>query len=243
MRIRNIIVIVFMLSCVTAMSSSLVHGQAFQSEQYRIESGSFELDPELTKPPLGYDLSSNFGPTAQQKFKEKGYAAISREDADSVTRPFIRLQVPHSQLFFNEAEVGDESLQRNTLRILGNSVTQFIVGVRQDSAFANNFGATISPMVCDIKDAPCTPVSAGFWKKSYGFGYRLNGALTDEFRSRDNFRPFYTETQTGRFGVLYSGEVSKDGKNLDLVFKLRPQPQKQTGLYKSTVIVTATADY
>ena len=103
MRIRNIIVIVFMLSCATAMSSSLVQGQVFQSEQYRIESGSFELDPELTKPPLGYDLSSNFGPIAQQKFKEKGYVAISREDADSVTGPFIRLQVPHSQLFFSEA--------------------------------------------------------------------------------------------------------------------------------------------
>ncbi len=121
--------------------------------------------------------------------------------------------------------------------------TNFIISLRQHEQFKNSFGATIEPTNCDSKSAKCTPVNAEIWKKAYGFGYRATGGSTRDFKNIDAFRPLFVSGSTERSAVLFEGDVDKKGVQLDLQFKLRPQPQTQTGIYMGTVIITASADY
>lgn len=220
-----------------------VHAQQSQSPRYTIESGTLILQPELDQDSANYDVPASFGPDSKKKFEEQGYVIIGSKNTDSSDKPFIRLQLDKSQLVFDSAEVSGESVQRSSIGLSGTGSTNFIVSLRQQEQFKNSFGATIQPTNCDNKSSKCTPIIGKIWKKTYGFGYRATGTTAQDIGKEDSFRPFFITGSMGRSAVLSDGELDKKGSLLSLQFKLRPQPQTQTGIYKGTVVVTVSADY
>ena len=238
---------VFIVSC---MASSLplvarmdVDAQQLQSPRYRIESESLSLQQDLEQGSANYDISSSFGPQSQKQFESRGYVAVSRVKTDSSDRSYLRLQLSNSQLVFDKADIVDESIQKTSVKLTGISATPFIVAVRQAEQFKNSFGATVMSTNCDDKSSPCTPTLAREWKTGFGFGYRVDRTTVGEFSSKYAFRPLYQGYSSGKSAMIFRGDVNKDGQKLDLEFKLRPQPQTQTGIYQSTIIITATTDF
>ena len=219
------------------------HAQQFQSPGYRIESGSLILQPDLGQSSANYDVPASFGPDSQRKFEETGYVVISNRDVDSLEKPFIRLQLDKSQLVFDAAEVRGESVLPSSLNLSGSGANNFIASIRQDEQFKNSFGAAIPPTNCDNEGFKCTPVLAQTWKKAFGFGYRATGTHLRDFNKADAFRPLFVGGSAGKSAVIFDDKLGSAGKKLDLQFKLRPQPQTQTGIYKGTVIITVSADY
>lgn len=230
-------------STIILANVELVNAQKLESPEYQIESGTLIIQPELDQSSGDYDGPASFGPEVQKKFEEAGYIVVSSRVEDSLEKPFIRLRLDKSQLVFDNADLKGESIQQNSINLSGGGSANFIVSVRQQEQFKNSFGATIEPTQCDKESSKCTPILAQIWKKAYGFGYRATGGSTRDFSRADAFRPFFVSGSTGRSAVLFEGEMDEAGVQLDLQFKLRPQPQTQTGIYEGTVIITASADY
>lgn len=220
-----------------------VYAQEFKSPGYKIESGTLILQPELDQSSANYDLPASIGPDVQKRFEEVGYVVMENKASDSSEKPFIRLQLDKSQLVFDSAEVRGESVQQGAVNLSGTGSTNFIVSLRQQEQFKNSFGAAIEPTHCDSESPKCTPILAQIWKKAFGFGYRATGTTVRDFSKTDAFRPLFVDGLTSMSAVLFDGELDKAGRSLELKFKLRPQPQTQTGIYKGTVIITASADY
>lgn len=230
-------------SIVTLANVGLANAQQLQSPGYKIESGTLIIQPEPDETSADFNGPASYGPEAQKKFEEKGYVVIRSVVTDSSEKPFIRLRLDKSQLGFDNADIKGESVQRNSINLSGLGSANFIVSLRQHEQFKNSFGATIEPTKCDGKSLKCTPVNAQVWKKAFGFGYRATGGSVRDFDNIDAFRPLFVSGSTERSAVLYEGGVDKKGVQLDLQFKLRPQPQTLTGIYMGTVIITASADY
>lgn len=89
----------------------------------------------------------------------------------------------------------------------------------------------------------CTPTQAGKWKTASGFGYGVDGSNLADLDQADNFRPFYIGNESGKSAILFNGSLEENGTTLHVRFKLRPQQQVSTGIYMSTVIITATTDF
>lgn len=242
---RPVTLYVFIILCAISLFifEPRVKAQQLQSPRYRIESGTLSLEPDLNQVSGNYDLSSSFGPNSKKQFKEKGYVAISRVRADSSTKSHLRMQLSSSQLVFDRADIIDESIQKSSVTVTGMSSTPVILGVRQAEPFKNSFGGVVDSTQCDNKSLKCTPTQARKWKNAFGFGYGVNGSTFADLDGVDNFRPFYIGDESGKSAVVFRGSLDKDGKTLDLRFKLRPQPQAPTGIYMSTIIITATTDY
>lgn len=222
---------------------SPVQAQELKSTRYQIQSGSLMLQPDLDQSSANYDFPASFGPDIQKKFEETGYVILNNNKDELSANPYIRLQLSKSQLVFDSAEVSGESIQQSSIKLMGRGSANFIISLRQQDEFKNNFGATIQPTPCDNETNRCTPVLAQIWKKAAGFGYRATGTTVKDFGRPQVFRPMFIDGITGRSAVLFEANLPKTGTLVDLQFKLRPQAQTQTGIYKSTVIVTATADY
>lgn len=221
----------------------LVNAQQLQSPGYRIESGGLIIQPEPDRNSADYDGPASFGPDAQKKFEEKGYVIVGNRIANSSEKSFIRFRLDKSQLVFDGADARGESIQSNSLNVTGGGSTNVIVSLRQQEQFKNSFGATIEPTRCDNERSKCTPVLSQIWKKAFGFGYQATGGSARDFGNIDAYRPLFVGGSTEQAAVLFDGEIDKSGAQLDLRFKLRPQPETQTGIYMSTVIITASADY
>lgn len=217
--------------------------QELRSSQYRIEFGSFKLQPDLEQSTSNHDLSVSFGPDLKKNFENKGYVAIGRKNEDSSGDPYIRLKLSNSQLVFDGAEVADESVQKSSVMLLGRSVNPFIVAIRQESQFKNNFGATIQSTLCDNDSSPCTPLLAKAWKNASGFGYRADGIAATDFKGPQNYRPLFLDGKKNQSAIVFDGDADAVGRSINFQFKLRPEQHTQTGLYKGTVIITATAEY
>lgn len=237
------VILCFAAGAVALFFAFSVQAEQFQSPRYRIESGSFKLQQDLNQSSSNYDITSNFGSDLQKNFESKGYVAVSRENTDASGKPYVRLQLTNSQLVFDNAEVKDEAEQKSTVKIMGSNSKRFIIATRQESQFKNGFGATVESTRCDNVNSPCTPTLAQSWKKVFGFGFRVNGSTMKDFDSDQAYRPFFIGSPSGRSAVLFNGELDKNGKIMVLQFKLRPRPETQTGIYKSTIIITATSDY
>ena len=227
----------------TPIIERTVNAQQFRSPGYQIESGSLILQPELDQNSANYDVPASFGPDVQKKFEKLGYVLIGNIDPASSEKPYIRLNVDKSQLVFDTAEVRGESVQQSTINLFGSGATNFIVSLRQEEQFKNSFGAAISPTHCDKESSKCTPVLAQTWIKAFGFGYRANGTNMRDFNNPNAYRPLFIGGLTGKSAVIFEEEIGKTGKELDLRFKLRPQTQTQTGIYKGTIIITASTAY
>lgn len=219
------------------------NAQELRSPQYRIESGSFKLQPDLEQSTSNHDLSVSFGPDLKKNFENNGYVAIGRKNEDAAGEPYIRMKLSNSQLVFDGAEVADESVQKSSLMLFGRSVSPFTVAIRQESQFKNNFGAIIQSTLCDNDSSPCSPLLAKAWKHASGFGYRADGMVTTDFKDSQNYRPLFLDGGKNRSAVVFYGDVDVVGSSVDFQFKLRPEQHTQTGLYKSTVIIMAAAEY
>jgi len=228
---------------VMSAKGASVDAQQFKSPGYKIESGTLILQPELDQSSANYDVPASFGQDSKKKFDEVGYVAIGNKNTDSSERPFIRLKLDKSQLVFDSAEVSGESMQKSSIGLLGTGSANFLVSLHQQEQFKNSFGATIQPTNCDNESSKCTPILGQIWKKAYGFGYRATGVTIKGLSKESFFRPFFITGPEGRSAVLFYGELDKKRPVLNLQFKLRPQPQTQTGIYKGTVVLTVSADY
>lgn len=227
----------------TRFGGASIYAQELNSPRYQIESGTLILQPDLDRTSANYDLPASLGHDIQKKFEESGFVIVNSNADESSTNPYIRLQLNKSQLVFDSAEVSGESIQQSSIKLMGRGSANFLISLRQQEPFKNNFGATIKPTACDDVDAKCTPVLARVWKKADGFGYRAAGSTVRDFSTLQAFRPMFVEGPIGRSAILFEGNLPKTGTVVDLKFKLRPQTETQTGIYKSTVIITATADY
>jgi len=228
---------------VVSIKGVSVQAQKSQSPKYTIESGTLILQPELEQSSENYDVTERFGQNSKKKFDELGYLVIGNKSTDASERPFIRLKLDKTQLVFDSAELSGESVQKSSVSLLGSGSTNFIVSLRLQEQFKNSFGATIQPTNCDKESSKCTPTLGQIWKRAYGFGYRATGSTEQDLLKETSFRPFFISGVMGKSAVLFDNEVDKKGSLLSLHFKLRPQPQTQTGIYKGTVVVTVSADY
>ena len=146
----------------TRFGGASVYAQELNSPRYQIESGTLILQPDLDRTSANYDFPASLGHDIQKKFEESGFVIVNSNAEESSTNPYIRLQLNKSQLVFDSAEVSGESIQQSSIKLMGRGSANFLISLRQQEPFKNNFGATIKPTACDDVDAKCTPVLARF---------------------------------------------------------------------------------
>jgi len=239
---RNTLLLALSLVALSALGLP-AHSQQYESLKYRIESGSLIIQPEINSDQANYDAVANFGSGIKKRFEDRGYMIVNHSDKNSSGKPFIRLKLDKSQLVFDTTESQGESVQMSTANLSGNGATAFMLTLRQEGQFKNSYGAVIAPTYCDFESDRCTPLLAKLWKKTYGFGYRITNSGMKDFTDANAYRSLFTEGQTETAAIIYDGALGQAGKELGLQFKLRPQLGVQKGIYKGTVIITATAGY
>lgn len=228
MRIWTVAVILF----ISAALSQSVYAENLRSSEYAIESGVLDYQVENRAAEGNYNLSSSLGVGIQKRFRENGYVVYTFQHAkraDSYTRATLDQQ----QFAFREADKNGEATEHLHVVAVVNEGSSAVVSVFQEGEFASSFGQTIPPMPCNGTQR-CSELSAVEWKNGFGFGY-----ATDAVR----FRPFFVGSKEHSRQAILSTHPVGNGRQVKVDMKLKPGSNMASGLYRSTLVITARGEF
>lgn len=205
-----------------------VKAQNFESEFYKVESGSFIFQPEIKQNSGNYDLAGSFDSDSKQRFQKNGYLVAPN-------KVVFRALSSNSRLNFEDVKINDESAMTSTISLNTSAKSNFTASIHLAEAFSNGVGGVILPTICDSLKNPCSPIRSGSWEKAPGFGYRVGGT--------EGYRSFYISPSGEKAAILISNIVDDKDKKIPIEFRLRMPSNMADGIYKSTVVISTSIDY
>src|SRR3990167_878145 len=176
---KYLIITIISLSLLTITTSPII-AQQMQSPQYKLESGTVEMESPVAK--------ENDLPVA--KFKEQGFLELTNTQ---LRQAESAISLSAGAVEFADLIENHQQTKLLEIRVPSQLSFNYALYLSKDDDFQSPAGQKINNTLCNNPRSPCLAQTAKPWtaENAYGVGYRLTGNnIPIEFSRLDNYRPF-----------------------------------------------------
>lgn len=195
-----------------------------------------------SKSSQNFKLSDVVGETTAGIFASKGYI-IKSGFLNSAQGEVLAFSVSPAKIDFGELQPETFFERKIKITIKNGNLLGYEVRVSENQPLSTLAQAEIPDTLCD-KNSLCTPYQAGRWtdRKTYGFGYRVNGRTAPEdFLPDDFFRPFPATRRNESPVIILRSKAKKVSDQAEMILKLNISPLQPVGQYRNVLSFTALA--
>ncbi|MDD4107078.1 MAG: hypothetical protein PHX84_04035 [Candidatus Shapirobacteria bacterium] len=246
-----LLILILFLSIIYHRQSTITLAQTFNSTNYEIQFGNFNMTSGKKNSP-SYTLTDTVGQNAPGRFTNSGYVVKSGFQYIYDTSEKFSFNINEVDLPFGSMTPNVGSTQTNIITITSPSSRGYeVLAIANHPLLANNY--TIPDTSCNSNN--CSKTTSAPWTIStaYGFGFNALGinssgvatniGTSNYFTDTTYYRPFASLSKNDLPQVFMSENNRVKDRQARITYKVNISPNQATGVYSNLINLIAIPKY
>jgi len=235
---KKMIKLYYLLSVICYLLSSPIYAQHFESSNYNIDWGNFNMTSGR-KSSTNYSLTDTVGQNAPGEYSKTG---VKLKSGFQYIYPFdeFSFAIDNLDINFGTLTPSIATTAVSTLTTTSPSGLGFQITAQENSPLRLNSGTTIPDIKGDNNLA--SEFVADTWTNAttYGFGFNAN---TTYFSTTNHFRQFANISQSEVPQIFDSSNTHVKNHTTTITYKINISSSQAAGTYQNYIVYTATPQY
>src|SRR3989344_1179538 len=228
---KYLIITIISLSLLTITTSPII-AQEMQSPQYKLESGTVEMESPAAKENDLLEAKPQLSSQDLATFKEQGFLELTNTQ---LRQAESAISLSAGAVEFADLIENHQQTKLLEIRVPSQLSFNYALYLSKDDDFQSPAGQKINNTLCNNPRSPCLAQTAKPWtaENAYGVGYRLTGNnIPIEFSRLDNYRPFPNNNTLLK---LLTYKKTSAGQTAALTVKINIPVEKADSSYITTI--------